>query len=315
MLTFNQAKLHFIDHCKFEKKLSSKTIKSYLTDLNQFAAFLQRSKFPLDLLKISKNEIREYLEFISHLEASSVKRKVATLKVLFNYLEFEDIIENNPLRKMRIKIKNSLKVPVSLNLNEIKIIFKHAYYKLGLRKKSNTQYFNTLRDIVVLELLFATGARVSEISNLLCRDINLYSGEIIIKGKGRKERIAQICDGNILKMLLKYKELITEKNESGHFLRNRLNNRLSEQSIRNIVKDLSKHLIINKNVTPHTFRHSFATLLLEKDVDIKYIQVLLGHSSIVTTQRYTHVNKEKQKRILEEKHPRKDIELFNLAIQ
>lgn len=314
MHTFNQAKLHFIDHCKFEKKLSSKTIKSYLTDLNQFNNFLKTNKYSLNFLKISKNEIREYLEFISHLEPSSVKRKVASIKVMFNYLEFEDLIEFNPLRKMRIKIKNSLKVPISLNLNEINTIFKQAYNKLEYKEPNKTQLFYNLRNIIVLELLFATGARVSEISNLLFQDINLYSGEIIIKGKGRKERIAQICDKNILKMLVNYKELITVNKDTGHFLRNRLNNRLSEQSIRNIIKGLSRHLIINKKVTPHTFRHSFATLLLEKDVDIKYIQVLLGHSSIVTTQRYTHVNKEKQKRILEEKHPRKDLKLFNIAI-
>ena len=306
MQTFPQAKLYFINHCKYEKKLSSKTIKSYLTDLNQFFTFLQSKNYFPDIQKITKKEIRDYLEFISHLEPATVKRKVATLKVMFNFLEFEELIESNPIRKTKIKIKNSLKIPVSLNINEIKTIFQHAYNEIKI-KKIGIRYFNSIRNIAVLELLFATGARVSEISNLLFEDIDLNSGEIVIKGKGRKERIAQICDENILNALIKYRELITENKNNGPFLRNRLNKRLSEQSIRNIIRKLSKLLITNKHITPHTFRHTFATLLLEKDVDIKYIQILLGHSSIVTTQRYTHVNKEKQKRILEEKHPRKDM--------
>jgi integrase/recombinase XerD len=139
--------------------------------------------------------------------------------------------------------------------------------------------------------------------------INVESGEITIKGKGNKERIIQVCNEETIIILKQYRNSYLEKirKSGGFFLVNRLGNMLSDQSIRNIVKSVSVKAEIQSNVTPHQFRHTFATLLLEKDVDIKYIQGLLGHSSILTTQIYTHVNREKQKQILSTKHPRGDI--------
>jgi integrase/recombinase XerD len=134
----------------------------------------------------------------------------------------------------------------------------------------------------------------------------LESGLLRVKGKGSKERIIQICNLDTVESLKDYSNLFTEKIvSSGYFLTNRLNSRLSEQSVRNLIKRYVKIASIDKHITPHTFRHTFATLLLEEDVDIKYIQQMLGHSSIMTTQIYTHVNIEKQKEILTTKHPRK----------
>ncbi len=157
--------------------------------------------------------------------------------------------------------------------------------------------------------------RVSEISNLKANQIDLNSGQVIIKGKGDKERIIQICNRETITLLKKYKKFsINRITAAGdYFLVNRFNNKLSDQSIRNIVSIFSNTAKIKTHVTPHVFRHSFATLLLEKDVDIKYIQSMLGHSSIMTTQIYTHVNKEKQKQILRSKHPRRDFstEIFS----
>lgn len=156
---------------------------------------------------------------------------------------------------------------------------------------------------------------MSEISNLKANQIDLNSGQVIIKGKGDKERIIQICNRETITLLKKYKKFsINRITAAGdYFLVNRFNNKLSDQSIRNIVSIFSNTAKIKTHVTPHVFRHSFATLLLEKDVDIKYIQSMLGHSSIMTTQIYTHVNKEKQKQILRSKHPRRDFstEIFS----
>ena len=193
----------------------------------------------------------------------------------------------------------NVRFPKVLDIIEINNIFKSVYLNgspLGIR------------NIVVIELLFATGARVSEIANIKIEDIDIKTGNIIIKGKGNKERIIQICNPETLKILndyfIQFNQQIIES--GGFLLINRLGNRLSDQSIRGIVKKISIDAKVNKHITPHVFRHTLATLLLEKDVDIKYIQSILGHSSIMTTQIYTHVNGKKQREILDLKHPRKD---------
>lgn len=296
----------FIDHCIFEKNLSPKTIKSYKTDLKQFSKFLVYKNYSLEITYITKLELRHYIEFISFLKPKSIKRKIATIKAMLNYLEFEDKILVNPIRKMRIKIKEPYKLPRCLTIQEMSDIFKTAYKELILKEKDTFFYQTSLRNLAVIELLFATGARVSEIANLKDEDVDLISGRVNINGKGNKERIVQISNNDSLKILIKYKQLFKERivAADNFFFINRLTKKLSDQSIRSIVKNLSKKACINKHVTPHVFRHSFATLLLENEVDIKYIQILLGHSSIITTQIYTHVNNQKINQILKIKHPR-----------
>ena len=310
MSTIRTESINFINHCKYEKNLSVKTIKAYTTDLTQFAEFLAKNNSPLDVDKVTKIEIRGFLESISNLKPKSIKRKIATIKAIFNYLEYEDTILINPLRKMKIKIKESKRLPKVMDLSEIKQILKHAYQKLQLYNEVNTySYFEALRNLVVIELLFATGARVSEIANLMIENIQLQNGEISIKGKGDKERIIQICNNETLNSIKKYyRDYKNKINESGgYFLINRFGNKLSDQSIRGIVKQICYKTKIKKHITPHIFRHTMATLLLENDVDIRYIQSILGHSSINTTQIYTHVNRIKQGRIIKTKHPRNSI--------
>ena len=167
-------------------------------------------------------------------------------------------------------------------------------------------YKAQIRNIAIIELLFATGVRVSELSQLQCKDVDLMHAVIKVYGKGSRERIIQICSEDVISILNEYKELIQPTTS---FFINRFGHEISAQSIRLLVKRCVKELRLSKHITPHTFRHTFATLLLEEDVDIKYIQSLLGHSSIVTTQIYTHVNSNKQKTILYQKHPRNKIEI------
>jgi integrase/recombinase XerD len=297
----------FLLHCKLEKNLSDKTLKAYATDLNQLNAFLKPKEI---ITEISRDHLREFLSSLSMLKPKSIKRKVAVIKALFNYLEFEDIIVINPFRKMRLRIREEKKLPAVMNIKEISRILKKAYdHKTKTTDETGYSYFEALRNIIVIELLFSTGARVSEIANLKMENIQLDSGGILIKGKGNKERLIHICNSEPVSLLKKYHSLFRSKIDAagGHLLVNRFNKKLSDQSIRNIVKNYVADAGINRKITPHVFRHSFATLLLEKDVDIRYIQTLLGHSSIVTTQIYTHVNRAKQKHILKTKHPRKDI--------
>ncbi|SRR5258706_8583803 len=308
-MTLKIAIAEFLLHCRFEKNLSSKTLKAYEIDLSQLKAFLISKEQVAD---ISKEDLRNYLVSLSSLKSKSIKRKIAVIKILFNYLEFEDKIAVNPLRKMRVKIKEPQKLPVVMDLSEVVKIFKSCYkLKDEVKDEHSYSYLESVRNIVILELLFSTGARVSEIANLHKDCINLNSGSITIKGKGDKERVIQVCNKETQSILKNYYTLFKDKIESanGAFLVNRFNKKLSDQSIRNMVKAMAGKAGISKHITPHIFRHSFATLLLEKDVDIKYIQTMLGHSSIVTTQLYTHVNLVRQRQILRTKHPRRDFSM------
>lgn len=309
MDNFGLAVKDFLNHCDFEKNLSIKTIKAYRTDLQQFAKFLySRNKF-IDIKEISKIDFKNYLEQISSLKPKSRKRKIATLKSMMNYLEFEDKILFNPLRKLRINIKEPKILPRCLSLHEIQWILKFAYTELMDTKPESYCYRILIRNVCIIELLFSTGARVSEIASLKVTDIDFTSGFIRISGKGSKERTIQIFNKDVLHLLSKYKELDKEhihKNENYFFI-NRIYRKLSDQSIRRIVKLMAIKAGIKKHITPHVFRHSFATLLLEKEVDIKYIQTLLGHSSITTTQIYIQVNNFKVMESLRIKHPRKDM--------
>ncbi len=296
----------FLNHCKYEKQLSCKTLKAYNTDLNQFSKYLSQNGLSKNLTGITKNEIKGFMKSMSGLKAKSVKRKIATLKSFYKHLEFEDHIIQNPFRKINIQIKEPRMLPVVMDIQEIHKIFKYLYSELKNHRNAGSSTFETsLRNVVVIELLFITGARVSEISNLKIDNIDLLNGNLTLLGKGNKERIIQICNPETLNILNEYACINPNKNNC--FLVNRNGNKLSDQSIRNIVTNLTKAVKINKHITPHKFRHTFATLLLENDVDIKYIQSMLGHSSILTTQIYTHVNREKQRQILIIKHPRNTI--------
>lgn len=302
----------FLSHCKIEKNLSEKTLKAYKIDLLQFHAWMVACLPQDDIGLVEKTRLRDYIGSLSTLKPKSIKRKIASAKAMFNYLEYEDKLAVNPFRKMRINIKEPKRLPSVLSLKEVSRIFKVIYEKKE-KAIDPTGYaaFEMVRNIVIAELLFATGARVSEISGLHLQTVNLDTGVISIKGKGDKERIIQVCNKESLAIMKAYRKQYTDKITAagGYFLVNRFNAKLSEQSIRTIVKQFAQGAGITRRVTPHTFRHSFATLLLEKDVDIKYIQSLLGHSSLMTTQIYTHVNKEKQRQILRSKHPRRDFSM------
>lgn len=307
-MLFLSAVNEFVHYCQFEKRLSEKTLKAYKTDLAQLAAFLKEKKYPEEIAAITKLELRDYLASLVSLKHKTIKRKIASAKAMFNYLEFEDHILVNPFRKMRINIREPKRLPKVMDMRDITRIFRKAYSNIQQQLNPGTfEHFTVSRNVVIVELLFNTGARVSEIAGLTRDNINLETGSILIRGKGDKERTIQICNREALESIKQYHKLYCKRiqNADNYFLVNRVGSRLSDQSIRSIVKNLAREAGLTKHITPHIFRHSFATLLLEQDVDIKYIQSLLGHSSIMTTQIYTHVNRAQQKKILKAKHPRK----------
>ena len=290
----------FLNHCKIRKALNDKTIKAYKIDLRQFAQFTDN--------KFSKDVICQYIDMLHEkYKPKTIKRKIASVKAFTHYLIIEEVIEINPFNKIDISFKEPTMLPKTIPLNVINSILAHAYDSLS-QVKTEYQKRCTTRDIAVLEILFATGARVSEICNLIPSSVDLTNHTIKIFGKGSKERMIQIENPDVLKALQEYYILFQEDiKSSGFFFVNKLHTRLTEQSVREIICKYTAMTEYDIHVTPHMFRHSFATLLLEEDVDIRYIQKLLGHSSIITTQIYTYVAMSKQKEILSTKHPRNRI--------
>ena len=301
---FGQLTRSYLNHCKFEKGLDEKTIKAYRIDLAQYA---NTSSEPNALFR--KEHVQFYIaELHTKYSIKSVKRKIASLKAFFNYLEYEEICPLNPFSKLRVKLQEPFLLPRTIPLSVIDTLFTCVYRQLSAADKDSYRYQTALRDIAVLELLFATGMRISELCSLHGYDVNLSEGVIRIYGKGNKERLIQIGNQEVLTTVGIYSECNAKQIErTGWFFINRRGNRLSSQSVRFMIKKYCQMSGIHLHITPHTFRHSFATLLLEEDVDIRYIQQLLGHSSITTTHIYTHVTSKKQKDILTAKHPRNKI--------
>ena len=296
----------YLTYCRYQKKLSLKTIKAYATDLRQFQKYLQNNSYAIN---ISKQSITEYITHIhKNHQPKTIKRKIASIKAFFNYMQYEEIIETNPFDKINVKFKEPFTLPRTIPINMLQKILSTAYNEATKTNASEYQINTVTRDIAVLELLFATGVRVSELCNLTDKDVDLTNRVIRISGKGSKERIVQIGNHEVLAALQKYYRKFSDHIiECGFFFVNKLHRGLSDQSVRLIIIKYTKKANIPNHITPHMFRHSFATLLLEEDVDIRYIQRLLGHSSITTTQIYTHVSSNKQKQILTTKHPRNKI--------
>lgn len=303
MLDLTQITNAYLEHCRYQKTLDAKTIKAYSIDLKQFFAFMATTDGNL-----SKSNVSAYImQLHKDYAPRSAKRKIATLKAFFSYLEYEELLEANPFSRLRIKFREPKLLPRSIPLDSIRKILAAVHQSIDTAL-TNTQKRIAMRDAAVLELLFATGVRVSELCLLTSHDIDLQEGIVRIYGKGSKERIVQIENAEVLETVQAFSSLV-ENSQTDYFFMNRLNNRLSEQSVRSIVNKYVRIAGLPVHVTPHMFRHSFAALLHDEDVDIRYIQRLLGHSSILTTQIYTHVTNSKQREILAVRHPRNKINI------
>lgn len=305
MKNLQQLITYYLDFCKYQKTLNEKSLKAYRIDLTQYADYMSSTD-----MKLNRTNLTAYITNLhKYYKPKTAKRKIASLKAFFSYLEYEEFLLENPFSKIKVKFQEPVLLPRTIPAQNIQKLFQTAYQLLA---KAATPYQERVltRDIAVLELLFSTGLRVSELCSLNCNDIDLEQGSVRIYGKGSKERIIQITNSDVIKALISYRNLSYEQlQNTDFFFRNRLAHRLSEQSVRFMIKRYAKLADIPEHITPHMFRHTFATLLLEEDVDIRYIQNILGHSSIMTTQIYTHVTSCKQRDILTAKNPRNKINL------
>lgn len=293
----------YLEYCCTQKRLDEKTLKAYRIDLRQFS----EASPSANIIGITPTILENYIASLhQNYKTRTVKRKIASLKAFFHYLEYKDIIENNPFNKIQTRFREPVILPKTIPLHTVEK-FLATIYKQHQTATTAYQKRNALRDIAVIELLFATGMRISELCALKNSDVNLFDGVILIYGKGDKERRIQIGNEAVLHALKEYKkEFFTEIQNCDHFFANQSGKALSDQAVRRMINKYTTLVSIDLHITPHMFRHTFATSLLEADVDIRYIQEMLGHSSINITEIYTHVTVAKQREILTTKHPRKD---------
>lgn len=305
MSTLESYIVEYLEYCEFRKRLDEKSLKAYRIDLTQYCTFVCESD---DCL--SKNTVDSFITNLhKQYKPKTVKRKIASLKAFFHYLEYKDLLKENPFSKLDVHFREAKLLPKTIPFHSIQQ-FLSVLYKQKQLANSEYQLHCSIRDIAVIELLFATGMRISELCSLKPSDIDLQNNTVLIYGKGAKERILQLGNPEVISALVLYQKTFKEEIAScGYFFVNRLKHKLSDQSVRFMIKHYTELANIEQHITPHMFRHSFATLLLEQDVDIRYIQKMLGHSSISTTEIYTHVSNNKQKDILINKHPRNLMEV------
>lgn len=295
----------YLEYCEYRKELDQKTLKAYRIDLRQFFEYVC-----VDEPK--KERIEAYItQLHKNYKQKTVKRKIASVKAFYNYLEETETIAENPFHKIKVRFKEIVTLPRIIPREEIEQLLNYMYKCLN---DYNSAYKYILRDIAVVEVFFATGARVYEISNIREDCINLNTGLIRLMGKGGKERYVQISCPAILDVLKKYfAENKSAIKKSGYFFVNNRDNRYTEQSMRLMLKKYTKKAGIERKITPHMFRHSFATYLIEEGVDVSCVQQILGHSSIKTTQIYIHIAAKKQADILRNLHPRNTMDIAGVA--
>lgn len=287
----------FLESYIVEKNSSQHTLINYKSDLEQFFSFLNKNS-------LSEKDIDNHLtvrRYLAHLQGEnyskkSINRKLSTIRSFYRFLTKNGYLESNPIKKLHSP-KGEKKLPKFLYENQIK----------GLIEAPDLNSMLGIRDRAIMELLYSSGVRVSELVGITLKDLQLSRNLILVTGKGDKQRFAHIGDiaKNVLRNYLETcrKELTKNKEHSYVFV-NKFGNAITDRSIRRIIDKYVQEVAINLKVSPHTFRHSFATHLLDNGADLRDVQEMLGHINIKTTQIYTHITKDKLKNVYQATHPR-----------
>jgi integrase/recombinase XerD len=291
----------FLAHCDIEKNLSPHTLRAYRSDLKDFKCFVGPK---LPVANCDKTILRAYLVHLSdkrRLKQTSIKRRVACLKSMYTWMEEQEWGPENPFHKMKVRIRMPELLPRALTPSEARTLVKRAAKDAGLdaTKGYGAKYMfkqqphaspNALNKLIAIELLLSTGIRVGELVNIALNDIDLEEGSITIMGKGHRERKVFIVSQEVRSLIHSYIQTRTANTpKPPSVIVNSWGNQASTDLVRKWIKSTALSAGIKRNVTPHMLRHSAATFLLESGVDIRYVQRLLGHRCISTTQIYTHV--------------------------
>lgn len=290
---------NFKNYLKLERSLSDNSIQAYLRDVVKLKQFIENDNPDKKPEAVTATDLTNFIELLNELKLSafSQARIISGLKAFYKYLIFENIIEDDPTNLIEAP-KLGRKLPDVLDINEIDQLFGAVDHS----KPEGT------RNRAILETLYSCGLRVSELINLQLSNLHPDAGFIRVIGKGNKERLVPI-GGSALKHISLYVDGVRRHQEiqpgEGDILfLNRRGKRLTRVMIFTIIKNLTKVAGINKKVSPHTFRHSFATHLIEGGADLRAVQEMLGHESITTTEIYTHLDRDYLKQVILDYHPR-----------
>ncbi|OXT14033.1 integrase, partial [Streptococcus sp. KR] len=254
----------YLDYCKTHKRLSSHTIRAYKNDLMQF-------------YNSNYDNVESYIEELtqSNIKTNTLRRKIACIKVFYNYLKYQHIIEENPFNQLRFQFRTEKILPKTIPYDILKNIFSYLEQRVVI-SKTDYQKQKAERNLLIISLLLSTGIRISELCHIHLKDINLSNKTLHIIGKGKKERILFLGDQTTFNLLETYINKNGKESNDFLFPGKHSPKPLSEQSVRLILKRIVEQNSLSKTITPHMFRHSFATMLLDSDVDIRYIQQILG---------------------------------------
>lgn len=285
----------FLQYLAVERGASAHTLRSYQTDLRQFAEFLSGQGIP-DPAGVNGRAIRIYVAGLreARFGPATVARKVAAIRSWFSFMTRRGTLERNPAREL-----GKLSLPRKL------VSFLPVDEAWALLERSGPESLRELRDRAILELLYATGIRVSELTGLELSELDLAQGTVRVLGKGGKERIVPVGE-NALDAVDAY--LAARGRAEGPLFRNPRGDRLTVRSVHRIVGNRARAAGLARRVTPHTLRHTFATHLLDAGADLRLIQELLGHSRLTTTQKYTHVSADHLMKVYDAAHPRASLE-------
>jgi integrase/recombinase XerC/integrase/recombinase XerD len=306
-MNLNNAIDKFLTGCESELGLSDKTTRAYAYDLGQFGDFMESK----DLDKIITEDIKRYLVYLDeaqHLKDSTIRRKIMTLKAFFGFFVTRKGLSATPLTTIDHKYKITKSLPKILNANDVQRLLEfidedverlRQLLRPGCGRKVRLHYENAIRDRSIIEVLFSTAMRIGELSELNLEHVDLESRTLHVLGRGNRNRILQVeaeKTTSSVKEYLRIRENL--KGDPSALYLNRFGGRLSIFAIENLFERIRKSAGIRRRVTPHALRHTMATMMLNSGKDLREIQHILGHSSVVTTQIYSEVAPRRQRKVL-----------------
>ena len=298
-MIWSEAIENYANYLRFEKNASENTIEAYVSDLQKLQGFAEQNLMNITLITISYEHLQEFLYQVSKINYSerTQARWISSIKGFFSFLLEDELREDNPSALLETP-KLGLYLPDTLSLEEIEKLISATEENTDLAKRNRC----------MIEVLYGCGLRVSELTELQISNINFKENYLKIQGKGDKVRFVPLADytADFIKNYInniRSKQKINPKHSDILFLNSR-GAQISRQMVFLIIKEIVRKAGIQKNISPHTFRHSFATHLLQNGADLRFIQEMLGHSSITTTEIYTHLNTEELHETILKYHPR-----------